>query len=49
MEGFPLYTYIYKLHLHTFFELEHRKKKAEKKFIFIDLFAGCGGLMEFSL
>ena len=30
-------------------EMKMGKKKAEKKFTFIDLFAGCGGLMEFSL
>ena len=30
-------------------EMKIGKKKAEKKFTFIDLFAGCGGLMEFSL
>ena len=30
-------------------EMKMRKKKVEKKFTFIDLFAGCGGLMEFSL
>ena len=30
-------------------EMKMGKKKEEKKFTFIDLFAGCGGLMAFSL